>query len=130
MNILLSGYKKLTQLIIVRFYGCLGDILMPKEKEVIAHNLKVACGKSDMTIRRCHSERQRIPSKRLSFADLYPVYPIKAQKNSMKASQFSLFYHAVRYFVGFNWDSFLKIFCNAFPCSIFSCWQYFLPTIN
>ncbi|EFO27574.1 hypothetical protein LOAG_00910 [Loa loa] len=59
------------------------DILSLMPEEVAAHSPKIACDKSDITVRQRHSERQRIPSKRLSFPDVYPV--IRTQKKSTKA---------------------------------------------
>lgn len=72
---------------IFQFYGCLDRkadtlSLMPEEK-VVTHP-KIACGKCDVTVRLRHSERQRVPSKRLSFPDVYPI--IRTQKKPVKAS--------------------------------------------
>ncbi|VIO92859.1 conserved hypothetical protein [Brugia malayi] len=58
-------------------------LLMPEEEKVVAHSPKIACNKSNMTIKPRHSERQRIPSKRLSFPDVCSV--IQTQKKSTKA---------------------------------------------
>ncbi|CAG9534948.1 unnamed protein product [Cercopithifilaria johnstoni] len=57
--------------------------LIPGEEKIVSYSPKIICGKSDMTIRPRHSERQRIPSKRLSFPDVCPI--ITAQKKSAKA---------------------------------------------
>ncbi|KAM3719634.1 DNA-directed RNA polymerase subunit beta' [Dirofilaria immitis] len=53
------------------------------EEKIIARNPKIGCGKSDISIRLRHSERQHIPSKRFCFPNIYPV--IRVQKKSNKA---------------------------------------------
>lgn len=58
--------------------------VMPDREKIIVHNPKIMGGKSDMTIRLRHSERQRIPSRRLDFPNIYPV--IRVQKKPTKAS--------------------------------------------
>ncbi|MCP9261508.1 BMA-NST-1, isoform e [Dirofilaria immitis] len=54
-----------------------------KKEKIIARNPKIGCGKSDISIRLRHSERQHIPSKRFCFPNIYPV--IRVQKKSNKA---------------------------------------------
>uniref|UniRef100_A0A915Q7F0 CP-type G domain-containing protein n=1 Tax=Setaria digitata TaxID=48799 RepID=A0A915Q7F0_9BILA len=57
-----------------------------RNKKVAAQNLKIASNKSDMAnmpVGERHSERQRIPSRRLSFPDFYPI--MQGQKKTTKA---------------------------------------------
>lgn len=68
--------------------------LMPEEEKV-THSPEVVCGKSDTLTRPRHSERQRIPSKRLGFPDAYPV--IQPQKKSTKTSKFFLYYYTITF---------------------------------
>uniref|UniRef100_A0A1I8EUK4 Guanine nucleotide-binding protein-like 3 homolog n=1 Tax=Wuchereria bancrofti TaxID=6293 RepID=A0A1I8EUK4_WUCBA len=58
-------------------------LLMSEEEKVVAHSPEIARNKSDTTTIPRHSERQRIPSKRLSLPDVYSV--IRTQKKSTKA---------------------------------------------
>ncbi|VDO38520.1 unnamed protein product [Onchocerca flexuosa] len=58
--------------------------LISEEEKIIANSPKIMYDKSDIPIRLRHSERQRIPNKRLNFPDIYP--DIQAQKKSNKAS--------------------------------------------
>ncbi|VDK72614.1 unnamed protein product [Onchocerca ochengi] len=57
--------------------------LISEEEEIIASSPKIMYDKSDMPFRPRHSERQRIPNKRLSFSDICP--DIQAQKKPNKA---------------------------------------------
>uniref|UniRef100_A0A8R1XLC0 Uncharacterized protein n=1 Tax=Onchocerca volvulus TaxID=6282 RepID=A0A8R1XLC0_ONCVO len=57
--------------------------LISEEEKIIANSPKIMYDKSDMPFRPRHSERQRIPNKRLSFSDICP--DIQAQKKPNKA---------------------------------------------
>lgn len=46
--------------------------LISEEEKIIANSPKIMYDKSDMPFRPRHSERQRIPNKRLSFSDICP----------------------------------------------------------